>query len=271
MGHDTHGLALLPRYLEEIAAGAMTIEGAAMSVNTAISPELPAEVTMAWQSRPIFVSSTFADMQAERDHLRTHVFPALETPAKPTRPSRMGRPPPRGRCRFLPGRRDARIAGAQGLPWRSSAVPPISDRVAGRSLWLVPPAERIAAAAREVGFDETITGRSVTDLEIQFGILSDAEQQPRSFFYFREPLPYADMPRQVAATYADTYDTDPDAARRSKRLAELKSGVEQNSRSASPIRCGVGPRAPMCDQSGWLGSDSAGGYLVRNPGDDGIT
>lgn len=38
MGHDTHGLALLPRYLEEIAAGAMTIEGAAMSVNTAISP-----------------------------------------------------------------------------------------------------------------------------------------------------------------------------------------------------------------------------------------
>jgi len=27
MGHDTHGLALLPRYLEEIAAGAMTIEG----------------------------------------------------------------------------------------------------------------------------------------------------------------------------------------------------------------------------------------------------
>lgn len=33
MGHDTHGLALLPRYLEEIAAGAMTIEGAAMSVS----------------------------------------------------------------------------------------------------------------------------------------------------------------------------------------------------------------------------------------------
>ena len=27
MGHDTHGLALLPRYLEEIAAGAMTIKG----------------------------------------------------------------------------------------------------------------------------------------------------------------------------------------------------------------------------------------------------
>ena len=33
---------------------------------------------MAWESRPIFISSTFADMQAERDHLLRFVFPALE-------------------------------------------------------------------------------------------------------------------------------------------------------------------------------------------------
>src|SRR5215831_15996387 len=31
-----------------------------------------------WRSRPVFISSTFADMQAERDFLRTHVFPELE-------------------------------------------------------------------------------------------------------------------------------------------------------------------------------------------------
>jgi hypothetical protein len=31
-----------------------------------------------WQSRPVFVTSTFRDMQAERDHLRNHVFPVLE-------------------------------------------------------------------------------------------------------------------------------------------------------------------------------------------------
>ena len=31
-----------------------------------------------WPARPIFISGTFADMQAERDHLRTHVFPELE-------------------------------------------------------------------------------------------------------------------------------------------------------------------------------------------------
>ena len=31
-----------------------------------------------WHARPLFVSSTFRDMHAERDHLRSVVFPALE-------------------------------------------------------------------------------------------------------------------------------------------------------------------------------------------------
>lgn len=30
-----------------------------------------------WQPRPIFVTSTFRDMQAERDSLHAHVFPEL--------------------------------------------------------------------------------------------------------------------------------------------------------------------------------------------------
>jgi len=31
-----------------------------------------------WKARPIFISSTFRDMHAERGYLRTHVFPRLE-------------------------------------------------------------------------------------------------------------------------------------------------------------------------------------------------
>ena len=31
-----------------------------------------------WRSQPLFISSTFRDMQAERDHLHDEVFPALE-------------------------------------------------------------------------------------------------------------------------------------------------------------------------------------------------
>jgi hypothetical protein len=30
-----------------------------------------------WQSRPVFVTSAFRDMRAERDYLHAHVFPVL--------------------------------------------------------------------------------------------------------------------------------------------------------------------------------------------------
>ena len=31
-----------------------------------------------WRTRPVFITSTFRDMHAERDHLHNFVFPALE-------------------------------------------------------------------------------------------------------------------------------------------------------------------------------------------------
>jgi hypothetical protein len=39
----------------------------------------------AWSSRPVFITSTFHDMQAERDLLRNVVFPALEERLKTRR------------------------------------------------------------------------------------------------------------------------------------------------------------------------------------------
>ena len=33
--------------------------------------------TLRWYSQPVFISSTFSDMHAERDHLRDFVFPEL--------------------------------------------------------------------------------------------------------------------------------------------------------------------------------------------------
>jgi len=35
-------------------------------------------ITSQWRTRPVFISSTFRDMQAERDHLRNFVLPRLE-------------------------------------------------------------------------------------------------------------------------------------------------------------------------------------------------
>ncbi len=36
------------------------------------------ETFAVWKSRPVFVTSTFRDIQAERDHLHRFVFPELE-------------------------------------------------------------------------------------------------------------------------------------------------------------------------------------------------
>ncbi len=41
--------------------------------------------TPAWHTRPIFITSTFRDMHAERDYLRTHVFLELEERLKARR------------------------------------------------------------------------------------------------------------------------------------------------------------------------------------------
>ncbi|MGO9474309.1 MAG: DUF4062 domain-containing protein, partial [Rhodomicrobium sp.] len=182
---------------------------------------------MAWQSRPVFISSTFADMQAERDHLRTHVFPALEERLRARRRHlewvdlRLGVANAlleEGQQREL---HVLKVCLAEVKRCRPFLIVLLGDRYG----W-VPPLERIEAAAREEGFEGKLAGRSVTDLEISFGVLGDPEQQPRSFFYFREPLPYSGMPPELAALYADSYDTDPAAADRATRLAALKQEIE---------------------------------------------
>ena len=35
-------------------------------------------MSRSWKTRPVFISSTFQDMQAERDYLNDHVFPELK-------------------------------------------------------------------------------------------------------------------------------------------------------------------------------------------------
>jgi len=183
-----------------------------------------------WQSRPVFVSSTFQDMQAERDHLRTHVFPALE--------ERL-----RERRHFLEWV-DLRLGVAAGAEADEASrelkvlkvcltevkrCRPFLIVLLGDRYGWIPPPDRIdamQAAATEEGFTGSIAGRSVTDLEIEFGVLSNPEQAPRSIFYLREPLPYAQMPADIAARYSDAHAMDAAATERASGLAALKRRIE---------------------------------------------
>ena len=187
-----------------------------------------------WQSRPIFVTSTFQDMQAERDHLMLYVFPAIEEWLV-------------SRYRHLEWV-DLRVGVARAssadeaerellvlkvcLDEVRRSRPFIIGLLGDRYGW-VPPPERMAVAAAEAGFDTSVEGRSVTDLEIDYGVFADLMESRRSLFFLRASLPYEQMSPEVAAVYCDAMATDPEASARAARLAELKARL----RREVPERC----------------------------------
>lgn len=145
-----------------------------------------------WHARPVFISSTFVDMQAERNHLRTHVFPRLEEALRERR------------HQFEPI--DLRI-GVEVVSLASEAErelmvlkvcldeiersrPFLIVLLGDRYGW-VPAPERMQAAAQEKGYGDglDVAGKSVTALEIEIGLIQkDAAQRRRSFIYLRDPL-----------------------------------------------------------------------------------
>jgi hypothetical protein len=172
-------------------------------------------------------------MQAERDHLLTHVFPALEE--------------------WLATRRrhlewiDLRVGVSSAMEDETSrelkvlkvcleevrrARPFLVGLLGDRYGW-VPPVGRIESAAAEAGFAGDVAGRSVTDLEIEFGVLHDLDQSRRSLVFLRATLPVDEMSPPLAAVYSDAKAGDPEAAARAARLAELKARLRQE----IPERC----------------------------------
>jgi tetratricopeptide (TPR) repeat protein len=181
-----------------------------------------------WKSRPVFISSTFADMQAERDYLRTRVFPELEERLRTRRhylewvDLRVGIATASERDEHVRELHVLKVCLDEVKRCRPFLIVLLGDRYG----W-VPPEERIKAVAVEARFSTEVADRSVTDLEIEFGVLSDPEQQPRSFFYFREPLPYAEMPTEIAALYCEDYTGERGKANRKERLVALKRRIAQ--------------------------------------------
>lgn len=182
-----------------------------------------------WKTRPIFITSTFRDMHAERDYLRNHVFPVLEERLRERR------------HRLEP----------IDLRWGIDTVS-IDDEHAKELLVLkvclneinrsrpfliallgdrygwIPPSERIQSASQEAGFQTDPQGKSVTALEIEYGILDEADQRKRSHFYFRDPLPYDQMSPEQAALYCDKHNPAPGSAEAYERLQELKRRLEND-------------------------------------------
>lgn len=183
-----------------------------------------------WRSRPIFISSTFRDMQAERDHLRNFVFPKLEEQLRKRRQH----------LEPIDLRQGVQTNEATSEEEREQLVlkvcldeirrsrPFLIVLLGDRYGW-VPPEERMAAAMREVGFHATVTRKSVTAFEIEYGVFAeDSPFKRRCLIYCRQPLPYDAMPEELRGTYSEQFSQDEEAPARSAALASLKQRLRSD-------------------------------------------
>lgn len=180
-----------------------------------------------WRDRPVFVSSTFRDMHAERDHLSRFVFPELAERLRERRHEltpidlRWGVETTAGVDAAAKELLVLKVCLAEIERSRPFFVGLFGDRYG----W-VAPAERMRRAAIEAGFDGEVAGMSVTALEVEYGALADPEKRARTFFYLREPLPYDEMDPAMAAVFSDQHSPAPDAAEAFARLTALKQRVQ---------------------------------------------
>ena len=185
-----------------------------------------------WRTFSIFISSTFADMQAERDHLKNVVFPKVEEELQQRRIKIEIVDLRWGVDTTSIVQEDEREANVLKvcLDEIKRCRPFFIGLLGDRYGW-VPPLERIETAV--VGEDIEVKGKvkSVTAVEIEFGVLASKEQLTRSVFYFREPLPYHEFSGKQAAMFSDEYNpelSETEKAERKTALNNLKSSIREH-------------------------------------------
>ena len=164
----------------------------------------------------VFVSSTFRDMQAERDELVKRVFPLL-----------------RRRCQergvawsevdLRWGVTDEQAAEGAVLPICLAEIErtrPYFIGLLGQRYGWVPDAIDPGLAAR-LGWLTEDLHRSVTELEILHGVLNDPDAEGHAYFYLRDPAWVAALPADQRVPYVEP---DAEGAARLEALRERVRG-----------------------------------------------
>lgn len=174
----------------------------------------------------VFISSTFRDMHAERDHLVTVVFPELRE-----RVERLG-------LEFFDvdlrwGVPETEGDGEKANSWEYckrwiGRVEPFFVCMLGQRYGWVPKPHEI----KDDDDRKLWAGQSVTDMEIRHAVLSRRVRR-RSTFYLRETL-VPEPPRTDPAIYGEFVDTDPISFR---NLEQLKSEIRTCNCLVRPYAC----------------------------------
>src|ERR1700722_10719846 len=145
-------------------------------------------VKRAWQYQPVFVSGTFRDMHAERDYLRSHVFPELAERLS-TRQISVEAVDLRWGVDTSVAEVDHDLIVLKVCLGEVKRCLPFFIGIIGDRYGSILPDPRLEDAAVEAGLNTRVVGKSVTDLEIEFAALTRPHNARSAYFYLREPLP----------------------------------------------------------------------------------
>jgi WD40 repeat protein len=188
-----------------------------------------------WRTVRIFISSTFRDMHAERDQLVKVVFPALRASLLAEKihlediDLRWG---------VTVEQADNDLALDLCLE-QIDECRPFFVGILGERYGFVPVKFPVHTLSKsKFGWVQHCTGKSITELEILYGVLNDQKMHDRSFFYFRDPafVPELDEEHQrvfeEGPTDAELATLPPDQAEalaqeRRQKLVALKTCIAQ--------------------------------------------
>lgn len=176
----------------------------------------------------VFVSSTFRDMDAERDHLASVVFPELEERLRARRRTLVPLDLRWGiTTSGVASDEEKELHVLQVCLGEIERSRPFFIGLLGDRYGWAPPPDRMQRALAEAAVELDADGKSITAVEIDVGVLQSPDERVRAHFYLRAPLPYDEMPAAAAAVYSDAHRSDPDATGSVERLRELKEQIQR--------------------------------------------
>ncbi|NLX98414.1 MAG: DUF4062 domain-containing protein [Rhodopirellula sp.] len=177
-----------------------------------------------WKTVRVFISSTFRDMHAERDWLVKRVFPALRERLQ------------KYRIHLID----------IDLRWGITEEEAQNDRVLDLCLqqidesrpffvgilgerygWV--PESFTEDAADKYGWFQHQTGKSVTELEILYGVLRDIKMHERGLFFFRDPTFIEELPKAKRGDFQSENQAS------AHKLASLKQAIRETPLTHPPF------------------------------------
>jgi telomerase protein component 1 len=171
-----------------------------------------------WRTVRVFISSTFRDMHAERDHLVKVVFPALRERLEKHRIHLVDIDLRWGVTREqAENDRVLELCLQQIDECRPFFIGILGERYG----WL--PTRLPGDAVKKFGWLQHHTGKSVTELEILYGVLQNPEMRGRALFCLRDPNSLRAVPERLRHDIFAETDSD-----RITKLKDLKRRIRHS-------------------------------------------